>query len=184
MYNSGTCFQTTNESSTKPFTKSHSILDRRFPLTYTYLQFILKARASHRVHWTTLLSTAPTFNALIWPMRNSYVPLYSWYVYKRGYSTSLFSSEAEPYYTQQPTGQASPAQQKRLLLVGMDLAGSFIRTVPLQNFPSCLVKSELLCFKNKNLIKNINWSINETYGGNMSAKHKPFTCTESKWLFG
>lgn len=99
MYNPGTCFQTTNESSTKPFTKSHSILDRRFPLTYTYLQFTLKARASHRVHWTTLLSTAPTFNALIWPTRNSYVPLYSWYVYKHVYSTSLFSSEAEPYYT-------------------------------------------------------------------------------------
>ena len=46
----------------------------------------------------------------------------------------------------------------------MDRAGSFIIRVLLQNLPSCLVKSELLCIKNTNCIKNINWSINETYG--------------------
>lgn len=46
----------------------------------------------------------------------------------------------------------------------MDLAGGFIIRVLLRNFPSCFVKSELLCIKNMNCIKNINWSIDETYG--------------------
>lgn len=50
-------------------------------------------------------------------------------------------------------------------LVVMGLAGSFILRVLLWNFPSCLVKSELLCIKNMNRIKNINRNINETYGG-------------------
>lgn len=49
-------------------------------------------------------------------------------------------------------------------LVVMDLAGSFTMRVLLWNFSSCLLKSELLCMKNMNCIKNINWSINATYG--------------------
>lgn len=49
-------------------------------------------------------------------------------------------------------------------LVVMGLAGSFITRVLLWNLPSCFVKSELLCIKNMSCIRNINWSIDETYG--------------------
>lgn len=49
-------------------------------------------------------------------------------------------------------------------LVVKDLAGSFISRVLLWNFAPSSVKSELLCIKNMDCIKNINWSINKTNG--------------------
>lgn len=107
------------------------------------MEFIPKLWASHHTHCKTVFhNIPPTLNISIWPTGNSYVPLYSQCVYKRG-GTILLQSNHQ-------TGQVSPAQQKSLCLtpelVVMDLVGSFIIRV----IPSCPGKPEPLCIKSMN----------------------------------